>query len=182
MLKDKKKYASTGGWSYALFDPEGKTFAEDPRTTLDACYACHTMVENRGDVFSQPFSLTKNIKLPSNSVDHAISKIEYKWQKSKDLPANLLKYVPAKFKKVRFISNSILRKKIFQGTLDEMKPILEHEVRKQKVPAILLSDDKRRFVVVVPTVTSECMELGGFEITATDLKLNPMIEKYCIND
>ena len=63
-----------------------------------------------------------------------------------------------------------------------MKPILEHEVRKEKVPAMLLSQDRKRFVVVVPTVSGECMDLGGFEITATDLKLNPMIEKYCIND
>jgi hypothetical protein len=182
MLKDKKKYAATGGWSYGLFDPEGKTFAEEPKASQDACYACHTMVENRGDVFSQPFSLTKNIKMPSSSVEHAVSKIEYKWHKTKDLPKNVLKYIPSKFSKVRFISNTILRKKIFQGTLDEMKPILEHEVRKEKAPAMLLSQDGKRFVVVVPTVTAECMELGGFEITATDLKLNPMIEKYCIND
>jgi hypothetical protein len=182
MLKDKKKYSATGGWGYGLFDPEGKTFAEEPKASQDACYACHTMVENRGDVFSQPFSLTKNIKLPESSVEHTVSKIKYSWFKVKDLPRNVATVIPSKFTKVRFITNSILRTKIFQGTLDEMKPILEHEVRKEKVPAILLSSDKKRFVIVVPTVTAECMDLGGFEITATDLKLNPMVEKYCIND
>ena len=182
MLKDKKKYASTGGWGYGLFDPEGKTFSEEPKAAQDACYSCHTLVENRGDVFSQPFSLTKNIKMPPSSVEHAVSKIQYEWKKIKELPGNIAKLIPSKFAKVRFIKNSILRKKIFQGTLDEMKPILEHEVRKEKVPALLLSQDAKRFVVVVPTVTTECMEMGGFEITSTDLKLNTMIERYCIND
>jgi len=37
MVRDKVKYASTGGWGYALFDREGRTFAEEPSGKAMAC-------------------------------------------------------------------------------------------------------------------------------------------------
>jgi Cytochrome P460 len=48
MIKDTKKYASTGGWGFAQFNPG------DPRNVAMAgtCYACHTLVKSRDFVFN----------------------------------------------------------------------------------------------------------------------------------
>lgn len=182
MVKNKTKYASTGGWGYGLFDPEGKTFAEDPKVTQDACYACHTIVENRGDVFSQPFSFTQNTKfiLPPDHMGG--NQMKYEWIKTNKLPALIAKYVPTGIKKIRTLTNSKLKMNLFQGTLDEMKPILEYEVRKNKAPAVFYSNDTKRFVLVFTRKSQECMELGSFEVISTDLNNNPITEKYCTND
>lgn len=182
MVRDRKKYAQTGGWGYALFDPQGKTFPEDPKVTQDACYACHTMVENRGDVFSEPFSFNKSGKLPSFATKEIHSKISYAWISVKKLPSSVAKFVPKTLAKVRMITNDILRKKVFQGTLDELKPVLEHEARQSKGPALFLSHDEKRFVLLVPTKSQECMDLGAFEVTSTDISLKPLTERYCTHD
>jgi hypothetical protein len=63
-----------------------------------------------------------------------------------------------------------------------MKPILEHEVVKQKSPALFLSSDEKRFVLVYMKKSQECMELGAFEIVSTDMKNNHVVEKYCAHD
>ncbi len=49
MIKDAKKYASTGGWGYVEFD-NGKPSAT---AMPEACFACHSIVKNRDFVFSQ---------------------------------------------------------------------------------------------------------------------------------
>lgn len=182
MVKDKKKYKSTGGWGYGLFDPDGKTFAEDPKITQDACYACHTMVENRGDVFSQPFSQTKDVRLVYIPVGTSAKSINYQDIQVRELPEFLKKAIPSGFKKVRNVSNENLRKNLFQGTLDEMKPVLEKESRLSKLPSLFASQDFKRFVLIIPTKSQECMEFGGFEVLSTDLNNNPMITKYCSHD
>jgi hypothetical protein len=49
MVKDSKKYASTGGWGYAHFD-DGKS-ADD--SVLKTCYPCHAAVKERDFVFTR---------------------------------------------------------------------------------------------------------------------------------
>jgi hypothetical protein len=49
MVKDSKKYASTGGWGYAQFDPDGKPADEAKHGT---CYPCHVPVKDRDYVFT----------------------------------------------------------------------------------------------------------------------------------
>jgi cytochrome c553 len=49
MVKDSKKYASTGGWGYAQFD-DGKP-ADD--AALNTCFACHQAVKDRDFVFTR---------------------------------------------------------------------------------------------------------------------------------
>ena len=48
MVKDSRKYASTGGWGYAQFD-EGKP-AEN--ATIEACFPCHAGFKDRDYVFT----------------------------------------------------------------------------------------------------------------------------------
>ncbi len=49
MVKDSKKYASTGGWGFAHFD-DGKTADE---AVLNTCFACHQAVKERDFVFTR---------------------------------------------------------------------------------------------------------------------------------
>lgn len=49
MVKDSKKYASTGGWGFAHFD-NGKS-ADD--TFLKNCFGCHQAVKDRDLVFTR---------------------------------------------------------------------------------------------------------------------------------
>jgi hypothetical protein len=49
MLKDSKKYASTGGWGFAQFD-DGKPASE---ALHEACFACHEAAQARDRVFNR---------------------------------------------------------------------------------------------------------------------------------
>jgi Cytochrome P460 len=49
MLKDSKKYASTGGWGFAHFD-DGKPAGE---VVLNTCFPCHQAIEARDLVFTR---------------------------------------------------------------------------------------------------------------------------------
>jgi hypothetical protein len=49
MVKDSKKYASTGGWGYGHFE-DGKP---GDQRTLAACFPCHQAVEERDFVFTR---------------------------------------------------------------------------------------------------------------------------------
>jgi len=48
MVKDSRKYASTGGWGFAQFD-DGKPAGEAMQNT---CFACHAIVKARDFVFN----------------------------------------------------------------------------------------------------------------------------------
>jgi hypothetical protein len=50
MVKDSKKYASTGGWGYAQFDKDGKPADEAKHAT---CFPCHVPVKDRDFVFTR---------------------------------------------------------------------------------------------------------------------------------
>jgi hypothetical protein len=49
MVKDPKKYASTGGWKFAQFD-EGKPLEDEAK--LKSCFDCHAAVKDRDLVFT----------------------------------------------------------------------------------------------------------------------------------
>ena len=49
MVKDARKYASTGGWGYAQFN-DGKPASEAVHNT---CFACHAIVAARDFVFNR---------------------------------------------------------------------------------------------------------------------------------
>lgn len=49
MVKDSKKYASTGGWGFAQFK-DGKP---DPTAKLETCFPCHVPVKDRDYVFTR---------------------------------------------------------------------------------------------------------------------------------
>ena len=50
MVKDSKKYASTGGWGYAQFDKDGKPADEAKHGT---CFPCHVPAKDRDYLFTR---------------------------------------------------------------------------------------------------------------------------------
>jgi Cytochrome P460 len=50
MVKDSKKYASTGGWGYSQFD-QGKPLTD--AAMLQRCYDCHALIKDRDYVFTR---------------------------------------------------------------------------------------------------------------------------------
>lgn len=182
MVKNKKAYAGTHGWGYALFDPEGKTFNEDPKITQDACYACHTIVENRGDVFSQHFSTTRYVKPIFTQDEKKVNSIAYVNRPVSQLPEAIRSQIPSWAREVRWVEVEILRKHVFQGTLDEMKPLLEHESLRSKLPAVFASKDEKRFVLVYPGKSEECMEMTQMTAISTDLEFRPVTNRFCLYD
>jgi hypothetical protein len=49
MVKDSRRYASTGGWGFAQFD-DGKPARESVHAT---CFPCHQIVPSRDFVFNR---------------------------------------------------------------------------------------------------------------------------------
>jgi len=182
MVKDKKKYAATGGWGYALFDPDGKTFPEEPVAAQNACYACHALVENRGDVFSQPFSFIEKTKMPQINEIARTKAISFEWKKVKSLPASVVAVLPKGLKKLRWLAHQKLRQNVFQGTLDELRPILEAEARSSFVPVLFMAADEKRFVLVVPGQDDNCIGGGAFKVWSTDMNLKIVEDGYCTHD
>lgn len=50
MVKDSKKYASTGGWGYAQFDKDGKPANAAKH---EACFGCHVPAKDRDYIFTR---------------------------------------------------------------------------------------------------------------------------------
>ena len=50
MVKDSKKYASTGGWGYSQFD-DGKPLTD--AAMLKSCYGCHALIKDRDYIFTR---------------------------------------------------------------------------------------------------------------------------------
>ena len=50
MVKDTKKYATTGGWGYAQFDNEGEPGSE---SDMKKCFPCHQAIKARDFVFTR---------------------------------------------------------------------------------------------------------------------------------
>lgn len=175
MVKDKKKYKSTGGWGYALFDIDGNLFPEPVAQATQACYACHQIVTNRGQVFSQPFMFLSGskaiIETTFLSDKKGFRKIQFETAALSSLPGAFRESVQTSLtpdlKSIRMISNESLRKNIFQGTLDEIRPTLETEAHRAQLPAALISIDGKQFSVVMPIDKDGCKKGRAYRFVST---------------
>lgn len=160
MVRDKKKFASTGGWGYVLFNAEGKTFTGNPDQNSLACMACHNLVPNRGYIFSEPASFstfTEEVKkLAKNQVAHSNQSFEFKSTSRSQLNEKILYFIPSKFKKIRMLQGA-LQKNMFEGTANEVGPLLSQESIKSNLATVLINDDRDIFAFAYPQETSnEC--------------------------
>lgn len=148
MVRDRNKYKETGGWGYALFGPRGRTFLNDPRSDVKACYACHQIVPERGEVFSQILELSTVTTAPKKNKLFA-HPFKYKIMSSDSLPKDVKLLLRPSVTQISMLQGS-LRKYIFQGTLNEIRPELIAESIRSKKPAMLWSLDKKQFSIVAP--------------------------------
>jgi Cytochrome P460 len=163
MVKDQKKYKSTDGWGYALFDRDGKTFPGEPNAAVVACLACHRLVPSRDYVFSQPANLSKLVLSSSIAAIEPRGKVEpglqWKRMSRKELPPTIRELLPDGESMVDSVVGEI-QKNIFLGTLDEIRPALIQSVMTQNRPAVLYSEDGSRYSLVYKSLLKgpECSD------------------------
>lgn len=143
MVRNKKKYAESSGWSYALFDDKGKVFPEDLKTQTLACVACHNAVPERGYVFSEL------MKKRSTNKPSSLSHLIFKTVEKSQLPKSIIDLLPLEVTSVRVLEGE-MAKDLFQGTLEEIRPALSKEVASSKMAAVLYNKDGSRFSLVLP--------------------------------
>lgn len=146
MIRDSKKYASTDGWGYFLFDSLGKPV----KTDENACAACHRVVPERGFVFSQKVALANLFEKQTPLLPMAVSESNVLFENAdlKSLPTNLKKYIPSGTdKKMRKLVQPWF-KVAFEGTADEIRPLLTKEAVKSTKPAFYISPDQKVFSLV----------------------------------
>lgn len=148
MVRNKKKFADTDGWGYALFTADGFTFNGDPKLNSLACAACHRLVANKGYVFSErmlskPF-VREILKAPPRVLEPKEQALQFVDQTVPQLGDYLPRLLPEGIHKVRAITGEI-QKHIFEGTLQEIGPSLVQESIRSGSPAVLVSDSGREF-------------------------------------
>jgi hypothetical protein len=155
MVRDKVKYASTGGWGYALFDANKVTMERDPVQESQACYACHQLAADRGQVFStllkfNPFAYTAAAK-PAGAPEKAAdvpAAVKFDTVALQTVPEQVRKSAPT-VKELRSVKGE-LRKFVFKGTIDEIRPSLIEEARRTGLPAALIASNSPHFALVYP--------------------------------
>lgn len=181
MIRDTEKFKNTGGWGYVIFDVNGKTFSEDPKIVEQSCYACHKLVDNRGQVFSQPFQIAPFTKIAFLSEGKGFKTISFEWRSRKSLPQAIVQILPAKIQKIRVVSNEEISKNLFQGALDEIKPSLERESFESTSPVAIISPDGLRYSIVMPAKMAGCKKESSFKSVMTILnqKEKTLTNTYC---
>ncbi len=172
MVKDKKKFADTEGWGYVLFDKGGTIFPEDTAVQSAACAACHRIIPERGYVFSELMELsvfkdTHEVKADKKAIPYS-EKIKFKEIKVTTLPETVKKEIPKEYKKAQKVDHEISQF-LFQGTLDEIKPLLSEQAIKTKQPALIISADKKTYALVfIENADIQCEQEGkkGFFMKA----------------
>ncbi|MFA6237756.1 MAG: cytochrome P460 family protein [Bacteriovorax sp.] len=95
MVHDDKRFKKYNGWGFAIFTEKGDTVSGSPESTLETCYACHRLAEDRGSVFSIPMeTLVPNNKVLGNH--YSANEIK----NSKVLSKKLFKYKTVSFESI----------------------------------------------------------------------------------
>lgn len=198
MVRDKKKYADTGGWGYALFNPMGFRMDSSmpPEDQARACSACHQIVkESRGEVFSQPMNIWGHPPPPpmheaalGPELIFTSEQASFQDRAAGKLPKELRELLPPKSASVRFLEGT-LREHVFAGTLNEVRPLLMKEARRAGKPALLLSKDGTQYTLIAEYDRDgagiDCRESQtGFKVywsaSINGQELRTMAEPVCI--
>lgn len=165
MLKDRHKYKATDGWGYASFAAttwgydvygwDGKIAKDNIYDMQDKCHACHTLVKDRGFVFSKLANInpapgqdvTSFTKRPAPK---ATAGIEFKTIARSDLPEPLRQFVPADAYTLRRVTG-LLGKYGYTGNAYEMRMAFIVEALRSKMPVIHYKEDGGSILVVAPT-------------------------------
>lgn len=184
MVRDQNKHKRTGGWGYALFDLNGKRTPGDPVAKSMACAACHALVKDRGQVFSSPMAFIGFSPKQRPQEMKWLKRLKFIEKEISTLPPDLRKNLSGYSGKIRTISGS-LTKNLFEGTLDEIRPILIVETIRSGLGSALISEDGKQFSVVLPNQDQNCtlanqISLKAFH-TVPNLKKPIYVVSICEN-
>ncbi len=160
MVRDHKKYKSTQGWGYALFDENGNIFKGKPQDQAAACAACHRIVPERDYVFSRPWQIQFSPSLPGGDEKAAVMQkmIRFEKREPQVYSQKLKKHLTDPLKSIDSLEGEI-KKSTFSGTFDEIIPLLIENTKSKGRASIFYMDDKN-FSLVTPTKTQESCESG----------------------
>jgi hypothetical protein len=181
MVKDKKKFSQTDGWAYVLFNGQGQTFTGNPKDNSMACAACHKVVKDKGFVFSEimnvsPFDLKSQTNRPKLKVKSSQSQLQFLEEAVKDLPLDLKQMLPSESMNVRSLQGE-MQKYLFEGTLNEITPLLAKETIKFRRAAVLISEDREQFsYAFIDPVQTRCKD-SKISIVYGMTLLNPTMAK-----
>lgn len=161
MVRDRKKHADTTGWGYAIFTPDGKaTFSpEDQEIESHACSACHEMVPHRGYVFSQPMTLAAGAQASLPKTPAPAGLMYFETAAAANLREAVRRVLPAGAKEIRRLRGPF-EKKVFTGTMGEIRPTLVKEVMRTHSPAALISDSTAFFALAYLADKPDCVSHG----------------------
>lgn len=153
MVRDKKKYADTDGWGYAVFDLGGKLVADRPYTDMKTysaqCVECHKLVKDRNYVFSRFPAFNFEEWKQHTAVPEQGVRLDFADRDVKTLPPNVQLLIPKAFQQVKLLVGDI-GLGMFTGTAYELRPSLIVEALRSKMPAVLASDDGKIISLVAP--------------------------------
>ena len=157
MLRQHGRHPETGNWTYAIFLNDLRVHGPDSDAEkAAACAACHAIVPERGDVFSQPISLPLGGALNDASMGHIPSnRITFRTVKRTSLPKGLLDQLPKNIMEVRAVEGPLVDH-LFVGTLDEIRPTLSQETLRSHMPAVLISKNGKRFSAIYMETEKPC--------------------------
>ena len=153
MYRDKKKFAATQGWGYALFDSKGQLFDEDPKMQSTACAACHAIVPERGYVFSRPMNVGFGASALAIEGPAALKSMKMESKAVTGFSKAFQNEIPKGISNVMSLEGE-LKKKSFSGTLDEIVPFLIETVKLEGKTSTLYNDE-HNYTLVSPNRTAE---------------------------
>ncbi len=149
MLKDNKKFKTTDGWGYALFNSKGKLFSGDEKDSSNACAACHRAVPERDFVFSRAIQLDPSEPPFPQFPNTKNSAFKFSTKKISSFDKNFIEHFaigPKEETDILFLEGDI-QKHGFSGTLSEVTPLLIEQSKKTFLPSTLFLD-KQNFTIV----------------------------------
>ena len=159
MVKDSPKFGlATAGWGYFISTPNGWVLGEDDKTLSAACYACHTLVKDRGYVFSRPLAAGNGPDFADaiqrrQALNAWSKKLPFRNVSRADLPVFIRRYVPDSFSSVRLLGGAI-QQHSFTGMMFEIRTALSTEAASSGMPAALIERGKPVFSLVYPDASA----------------------------
>jgi hypothetical protein len=149
MVRNEKKFSSTDGWGYVLLNGEGLTFNGDPKSNSQACAACHHIVSDRGSVFSRPANFSAFVEKQKvaplrNAQPIEKSLLHFSTVPRQEIEKRVRRMIPQKFTSFRLLKGPI-QEHAFEGTVNEIGPMLAQESVKAKIPVAMIGQDAKMF-------------------------------------
>lgn len=160
MKKDRKKFAKTGGWSYAIFVANTPTNSAEDSSVVAACHACHNLVPDRDSVFSRP-SLAPQKSMSPQWGNTTVFKDRFQRRKREDLSPfsrAVLSVFQGPVTAVHYLSLPL-----FVGSLSEATNPMITVAKDVAEPLILVDEEHGLFFIAKSVPSSPACPVTGVE-------------------